>query len=447
MYHTPRTKWKLRLVNASFVVLFLAAVGLLQWISRDYKAQFDLTQNRRHSLSPASIAAIERLQGPVTVTAYASQHSDTRSPIRDVIARYQEHKADIQLEFVDPDIDPERVRTAGVQYEGELVLSYADARENIPPAALTEENLTNAFTRLGHRAERWLVFLAGHGERNPDGQANFDLSIWAKQLQKRGFKTRSLSLGESPTIPENTSALVIAGPRTRLLGGETKTIENYLKRGGNLLWLADPGSLQGLERISEWLGIEVQPGTIVDLNSKPLTDNAAFVVAKPQGAHPIVREFDQVTVFPNVAGLSVRAVEGWKSQVLLDTRGNAWLETGRIDDERFDKGKDIPGPIAFGFAMTRSIEGREQRVVVIGDGDFLSNQFLGNGGNLELGMSITNWLSRDDAYVSIPVRTARDRNLELSHTARNVISTGFFLVLPLGLIATGVTVWWRRRKR
>ena len=30
MYHTPKTHWQLRLMNLSFVVLFLLAVGLLQ---------------------------------------------------------------------------------------------------------------------------------------------------------------------------------------------------------------------------------------------------------------------------------------------------------------------------------------------------------------------------------------------------------------------------------
>jgi ABC-type uncharacterized transport system involved in gliding motility auxiliary subunit len=448
VHRGTRAKWQLRLVNASFIALFLAAVALLQSISREHVWRFDLTQNRRYSLSPASIAAIERLQGPVTVTVYASQRGDTRPVVRDVIARYQEHKPDIRLEFVDPDTEPERVRSAGIQYDGELVVAHGDARENVPPTALTEENLTNAFTRLGHRGERWLVFLSGHGERSPERQANFDLSTWARQLQKRGFKTRSLALGDNPTIPQNTSVLVIAGPRARLLAGEIKAIEDYLKRGGSLLWLTDPGAQHGLERIGEALGIEVQPGTVVDPNARVLTGNAAILVAKLQGAHPIVREFDQVTVFPNVAGLSVRAVDGWKSQVLLDTRANAWLETGRLDDEpRFDKGKDVAGPIAFGFALARALDGREQRVVAIGDGDFLSNQFVGNGGNVELGIGITNWLSRDDAYVSIPARTARDRRLELSYGARRAMGTGFFLALPLALAAAGAAVWWRRRKR
>lgn len=448
VHHTPRTKRQLRLVNASFVVLFLVVVGLLQWASREFHWEFDLTQNRRFSLSPASIAAVERLKEPVAVTAYASERGEARPVIRQAIGRYQRHNPGIKLEFVDPDTDPERVRSAGIQFDGEIVLTYGDAQENIPPASLSEENLTNAFTRLGRRGERWLVFLAGHGERSPERQANFDLSIWSAQLGKRGFQTRALSLGESPQIPENTTALVIAGPRSRLLSGEVKAVEEYVKRGGNLLWLIDPGPLQGLEPVAEQLGVELQPGVIVDPASQLLAGDPTALVATRYGSHPIVRNFNETTVFPQAAGLSLSLPEGWKSQVLLDTRDSAWSETGPVDGEvRFDKGKDIPGPHTFGAALTRSLEEREQRVVVVGDGDFLSNAVIANGGNLELGMSIANWLSQDDAYVNIPVRTARDRGLNLSNNVQIAIGATFLVVLPLTLVGGGIAVWWRRRRR
>ncbi|MFL6622772.1 MAG: GldG family protein [Sulfurifustaceae bacterium] len=447
MYHHPRAKWQLRLVNASFVALFLVAIGLLQWASREFHWQLDLTQNRSFSLSPASVAAIERLKGPVTVNAYVSERGP-RTEIRELIGRYQQYKPDLTLETVDPDKSPERVRSAGVQFDGELVLAYGEAHETVPPTALNEENLTNAFTRLGHRGERWLVFLSGHGERSPDRQANFDLSTWAAQLRKRGFKTRTLALGENPQIPENTSVLVIAGPRTRLLAGEVKTIEAYVKKGGNVLWLADPGPLQGLEPVAEMIGLELQPGVIVDPASQLLAGDPTALVETRYGSHPVVRNFSETTVFPQTAGLSVRPPEGWKSQVLLDTRANAWSETGKLDNRvGFDKGKDIPGPLTFGVALTHTIENREQRVIVIGDGDFLSNSIIANGGNLELGMSVANWLSQDDAYVNIPVRTARDRGMSLSTNVQIAIGTTFLLALPVALVGAGVGIWWRRRRR
>jgi len=448
MHHTPRKKWELRLVNAAFVLLFLATIGLLQWLSREYHLRFDWTQNARHSLSPASQAAAERLKEPLTVTAYASERDELRRRIRDLITLYQGYNPGIQLEFVDPDTAPERVREANVQYDGELVLAYGEAQEHLPPTRLNEDSLTNALTRLGHRGERWIVFLSGHGERSPDRQANFDLSLWAARLRAHGFKTRTLSLAEHPQIPQNAAALVIAGPRVRLLPGEVRTIENFVKDGGNLLWLADPGPLRGLERVAETLGIEFQPGVVVDPASAVVTGNVTAIVIAKYGAHPAVRDFTDVTLFPHAAALTVHAPKGWSSAVLIDTRPSAWSETGALTAKaEFDKGKDIPGPLNLGVALTREREKREQRIVALGDGDFLSNSFLGNGGNLDLGMSLVNWLSRDDAYVNIPVRVARDRTLNLSRSAQYAIAAGFLILFPLGLIGGGVGIWLARRKR
>src|SRR5436190_9150449 len=123
MYHTPRAKWQLRLSNLAFVLLFLVAIGLLQWASREFHWQFDVTQNRRYALSPASVAAVEGLKGPVTATAYASERGNTRQSVREIIGRYQQYKPDLKLEFINPDTEPERVRSAGVRYDGEMVLA------------------------------------------------------------------------------------------------------------------------------------------------------------------------------------------------------------------------------------------------------------------------------------------------------------------------------------
>jgi len=446
VYHTPRTHRQLRLTNISFVILFLLAVGLLQWLAREYHLQFDWTRLHRHSLAPASVTVAERLKGPLTITAFASQRGETRRLIREMVGRYQEYKPDISLEFVDPDTAPERVRAAGVQFEGELLFNYGEAREQLPPSQFSEQNFTNALTRLGHRGERWVVFLSGHGERSPDKQANFDLSTWAAQLQKRGFKTRTLSLAENSQIPKNTTLMVIAGPRSRLLAGEVKAIQSYLNQGGNLLWLHDPGPLLGLEPLAESLGVEFQPGVIVDPGN--ISGNPTGVVVAKYGSHPVVRDFADNTLFPQAAGISLNAPAGWQGSVLMDTRATSWSETGPLAGViQFNKGQDIKGPLNLAVSLVRILESKhEQRIIVVGDGDFLSNSFLPNGGNLELGMSMANWLSQDEDFVNIPVKTARDRTLDLSRGSQMAIVAIFLALLPLGLVGSGVWVWMRRRK-
>ena len=122
----------------------------------------------------------------------------------------------------------------------------------------------------------------------------------------------------------------------------------------------------------------------------------------------------------------------------------------------------MPGPLDIGIALSRSLEedqtadtdgGDEprqkasQRLVVIGNGDFLSNTFLGNVGNLDLGVNIVNWLAGDDALIAIPVHVASDLSLTLSKGQTVAIGFGFLIGLPLMLLGTGTFIWLRRRKR
>ena len=456
---SPTSRWQLRLAGNSFVLLFLAAVGLVLWISREYHVQFDWTYAGQNSLSETSVLLLQKLNKPVKVTAFATDRPELRQGIRNIIDRYRQHYKDITLEFVDPDKDPARVRAANVRYDGELRVEYGDARETLPQA--TEEALTNALARLGRGGERWVVFLGGHRERSPEGQASYDLSTWAQQFGQRGLKTRVLLLGERAQIPQNTSTLVVAGVRAPLLPGEVKAIAEYLKNGGNMLWLSDPAPVKpaaagrtdyGLAPVAEMLGIEFEPGVIIDPVAQALTSggSATFVVIAKYGRHPVVRDFNNnfTTLFPEAGALRTHPSQDWQVDTLLDTSASAWLETGTIGGEvHFDPGKDTRGPLTLGVALTRRHEGKEQRVAVIADGDFLSNTYIGEGGNLDLGMNLINWTGGDDAYLNIPTRTTKDMQVDLARTTVAATRLGFVIVLPLILVGGGLFVWFRRRKR
>lgn len=118
-------KWELRAINATFVALFLVSVGLLHWIGQEFPLQFDLTAANRHSLPEATQAALNGLDEPLKITAFASQRSEgqLRRAIAAFVARYQRYKSNISLELIDPDVDPEQARRAGVRGDGDLMFS------------------------------------------------------------------------------------------------------------------------------------------------------------------------------------------------------------------------------------------------------------------------------------------------------------------------------------
>jgi ABC-type uncharacterized transport system involved in gliding motility auxiliary subunit len=182
------------------------------------------------------------------------------------------------------------------------------------------------------------------------------------------------------------------------------------------------------------------------------------VVVTDYGDHPITRDFNLVTVFPQAAPIHVDKVDGWHSTPLLRTGPRSWSETGKLAGTiRYDKGSDIMGPLTIAVALTRHVGGggkgahaaggREQRVVVTGDGDFLANSYLGNGGNLQLGMNIINWLTSSEAFINIPTRTAPDVSLSLTRTQASLLAVAFLIVVPAAAFGGGMWIWWRRRRR
>ena len=457
---TRKSRLRLRLENIAFVALFLTAAGLLAWLSTRYHLQADWTASGRNTLSIASQEMLKRLDGPVEITSYERGNSAVRDVIRDFVERYRRHKPDIELHFVNPDTVPNRVRELGITIDGEMVIEYSGCSEHLQ--TLSEQAMTNALQRVARAEERWLVFLTGHGERAPLGQANHDLGNWGRQLESRGFVVKGLNLAEQGALPAKTAVLIIAGPQVNLLPGEVVIVQRHLKQGGNLLWLADPGPMRGLVPVAEALGLEFLPGVIVDPTTQLFgieSPDVALVTGYP--LHPITREFDRVTLFPRATGLQADPPEPWESQAFLTTSGHAWSETGELaGDVRFDEQMDIEGPLDIGIALSRPLDEYEardkssrrlekatQRVVIIGNGDFLSNTFLGNAGNLDLGMNIVNWLAGDDALIAIPVHVARDRNLTLSGAHQATIGLGFQVALPLLLLGTGIFIWLRRRRR
>ena len=441
-----RTKQQIE--TFGFHLLLLLTFGLAGWLSHHYHQVWDWTETGRNSLHPASQHVLTRLDAPLKITSFSPENAAFRQQILDVIERYRRFQPQIEFEFINPSLEPELTRTLGIQVSGELRLEYKGRSENL--RTLTEEQITNTIQRLLLQGSRWLISLKGHGERKLTGRANHDLGDYGGELERRGYRLQTLDLTETQKLPENTSLLMITAPQSGYLPGETETIQRYLESGGNLLWLIDPGEETGLDAVAQSLGIEVLPGVVVDPNAAKLgLENPTFVLVPSYPDHPAASSFELLTLYPQAAALDIQSRGEWQATPLLTTLPRTWNEMGPIRGEvsRNPEQGERKGPLVLGYALSRQHNDRQQRVVVVGDGDFLSNTFIGNGGNLQLGLNLAHWLTRDEALIDIPARTGSDLSLELTRSESAIIGLGFLLVLPLTLFTTGTLIWWRRRRR
>jgi len=90
-------------------------------------------------------------------------------------------------------------------------------------------------------------------------------------------------------------------------------------------------------------------------------------------------------------------------------------------------------------------------VVVMGNANFLSNTFITNGGNLDFGVNIVNWLAGDDSLITIQPMPLKDINVQIPDTRTGVaiawtVFHGFQYFIPLGFLIAGLLLWWKRRR-
>ena len=445
-----------RLGNLLHALLVVAIAVALAFLSTRHGIERDWSHARSASLGEASLALLATLDGPVEVTSYARRQGGLRALITDFVARYRRAKPDLELRFVDPDADPDAMRAAGVNVDGELELRYRGRSERLK--VLSEAEFSGALLRLSRSGERIVAFLEGEGERQPLGEANADLGQFVGALAARGLRAVPLPLAHTGTVPQNTDLVVVADPQVAVPPAVTTALVDYVDRGGTLLWLAEPDADTGLDALAEALGLRILPGTVVDAGGQAFgLGDPSFVAASSYPAHAITRDFALTTLYPQAAAIAQRAGSRWAAAPLLRSGERTWNETGHIpkagesaDTVRHDADAgELVGPLDFGFALSRvspSPDRREQRAVVLGDGDFLSNSFLGNGGNREFGQRVFDWLLGDDAQILVPDRSAPDRELRLSQGALGALALGFLVALPLLLVAAGALLWWRRRR-
>lgn len=481
-------------LDGLFYVMFVVIIGMLGYLAQEHQYQSDWTFGQRNTLTETTQQLLRSIDEPVSFIAYVPDDVAMHSDIKKRIAKYQKFKSDVSLEMVNPELDPERAKKDGISYQGQLVVRLGEqenSRQEVVES-LAESSLANVLQRLSRGASRLVVFLEGHDERQPFVTQSTGMSQLTNLLKNSGFNIQPHSLVRTQSLPDETSLLVIAAPKQDLLEGEVAIIKKYVQQGGNLLWLHEPGSLHGLGLIEETLGLKIDEGTLVDANEElrdllGIKHPAVIPVVNYNGAG-VSKAMTQQTLFPFATSINrdEELESDWNYEDFLLSLPTSWLEVDELAGDvvfESDTG-DKPGPLVIGVSLSRRLKqgqalieelaeeriesdqttqpdkqsteasnqplsepSKQQRVIVVGDSDFMLNAFVGQVGNLDLSISIFNWLVADDNLVAIKAISAPDTRLNLEPIWLYSIGLFFLIILPLLLVLMGVMIWYLRRKK
>ena len=433
-------------------VLVIAVVLLAGWFSQRFNSQVDLTANQRHSLAPATQSLLTSLDMPVELIAVLGPDPAQRRAVEALVTRFQDLKPDLSLRFVNPETDPAQARELQAAPGGELILRTAEREQRLQ--SLSERNLIDSLQQLSRTSDRDIVFVTGHGERSPIATGNNDWSLMAERLARIGLLAREQSLVSEPYLDDTIDLLVIAAPIQPYFPGEIASLNDFLNRGGNVLWLTessdDAAAGPDLSILSDNFGVDMLPGTVIDTASQALSaDSPDFVLLDRFPVHPVTRALASPVLLPQATALAVTPLAGQIIEPLLQTPESSWTETGALTGaiEFNEDTQEVAGPLLLGATIERKLPQGVQRFAVIGDADFGSSQFLGNGANQSFMESLALWLTGEGDELAFVTQRAPDSELILSNRSIIALTAVYLAGLPLLLLITAGVVRWRRKRK
>lgn len=462
-------RWKRLAIVFCIIIGSLILIAGSNYLADSSKIRWDITRDKQHTLSENTIEFVSTLTTEVQLTAFYVGMPPRY--LQDLFKEYERASAGlITTEIIDPIEQIAYAAKFGNAINGKerkVIVQSGDNRKDVDftQSSLSEETLTNAIIRA-NRAPRTVYFLTGHGEYSSLNTEYEGLSKFKQLLADNNIFGKSLMLGISQSIPDDCDVLIIAGPKNELTLNEETLIGDYLEKGGDALFLIEhtlvttpetPLNAQQLQKnpslnslLNHW-GLDVQSDIVIDLTNH-VGDDVGSPATKNYQPHKAITEGLDYTFY--VRPRSIRVLENrrpnLKYAVIASTESveNSWAETNRTLDIRFDPNTDTAGPVPFSYVVLeekakqnqKNEKSSDTRLIVFTDADFLTNVYIDQYSNAQMGLNLVNWLAELDYKTFVSSKEIKVERLDLTSKQKRQVVVILFL-LPFIFVIIGLVLW------
>lgn len=321
-----------------------------------------------------------------------------------------------------------------------------------------ETNMIASLKRLQGVQMPSIAFSTGSLEREiyKYGEREFAINVTLKQnrhsLINIGFDIDTINLN-TQSIPDQLTALVIADPKMDISAAAQEKVNSYIDKGGNLLINGEPGKQYVLNPLLARLGRQLAPGQLVyptydETPEKVYAELSASGKKLAESIYPINTHL----LMPGVTAVSSLENTGWKTDSITNTiPGESWLKSGDlVIDSTLPAFNAAAGDIkqnSFSTftTLTRSFNGKEQRIAVSGDADFASNKRAQI--NTGFFINLSSWMVNNQFPVVAQTERPKDVLLSIGEKAAKYQKTILFWVVPGILLIAGVILLVRRKRK
>jgi hypothetical protein len=429
-----------------------AAIGLERAADRA-GIRFDWTFERSYQLAPSLVALLDALP-ELSIDLF---HDPLDPRIRRTRLLLEEMARGREVALASHDLDhvPEALDRYGISASNSVLLRSRDRFQVVERP--TQGSLYEALYRLASVQAGIVAFLRGEGEGDPELATELGYAGLASALGAEGYALRSLVAMATSDIPGDVDVVVAIAPRRPLPPAAQDALRRFLRRGGGLVALLEPGVTSGLEDVlAEW-GLASPDLVLVDpahgegLDREP---DGVCPLAYLYEEHPVTHGLDQnrMTFFCGARSFTLRKPDVSDSlRAVVQSSPRAWLSDDMGLLERRGGTPEPPAgvrqdyhPIAVAGRYVR--DGVETRIFAVGDADFASNRYLRAVYNLDLAVNGVHWTAERDAQVAIrpKVRDTVQFPLPVENSLQMLYGVG--LLVPELLLIAGGAVWLRRRR-
>jgi ABC-2 type transport system permease protein len=334
----------------------------------------------------------------------------------------------------------------------------------------SESEISAALKKMIVKAPK-VGFLTGHGERDIKltGDKNYGVTTCSKgmrsSLLNQGFDYGIVDLSKGE-VPKDISIIVISDMKQHIVGVERERLMDYINKGGNILIAAEPRRRSEMKDLVNVFGLDFVDGIMVRKNENflPTLSVANLTV---EGVKKTSYKFNQMlswgqkVCMPEALTFNYSDAKnkGFEVTPLLVTdTTNCWNELETTDFVDGDLSlntkigeKEYSAPMA--LALTRNINNRQQRVMILGDADCISNGEISANhtgiwsSNFGFFIGMFEWLSDG----KMPIKTVRpkqtDNKIYIKKAGFKVCKTSFLYILPILIVIAYLSLWITRRKK
>jgi ABC-2 type transport system permease protein len=300
-------KKRIRRNNLMQLGLGLLVIILLNIIGSYIFTRFDLTAEKRYTLSDATKKFLTNLDDVVYFQVYLegdfpAGFKRLRNSTREMLDEFRAYSDNIQYKFINPSESKDKKHTqdlykqlvskgleptelnvnstegvsqqiifpgAIVSYKGrEMPLQLLMSQRGVDPENVLnnsivglEYNLANVIRKLSVVTKQKIAFIEGHGELDRQRIADIYYSLgeyYTVEFVTINGKLNSLSIRDTirKKLINKYDAIIIAKPDSAFPEKDKFMIDQYVMRGGKILWFLDPvfASMDSLQAHSETVG-------------------------------------------------------------------------------------------------------------------------------------------------------------------------------------------------